>query len=82
MLSEYNNSLYKEENEFSPFHPKSTNNMNATADKLDISLMSVLNALMMPKASLLSVDNVEANKAMDAPLSKSMQETKERLLTL
>ena len=79
MLSEYNNSLYKEENEFSPFSSKSTNNMNATADKLDINdLMNVLNADDAKKASLLSVDNVEANKAMDAPLSKSMQEKNER----
>jgi U3 small nucleolar RNA-associated protein 14 len=79
MLSEYNNSLFKEENEFSPLSSKSTNNMNATSNKLDINdLMNVLNADDAKKASLLSVNDTEANKAMDAPLSKSMQEKNER----
>ncbi|KAL6935689.1 related to U3 small nucleolar RNA-associated protein 14 [Hanseniaspora guilliermondii] len=79
MLSEYNNSLFKEENEFSPLSSKSTNNMNATSNKLDINdLMNVLNADDAKKASLLSINDTEANKAMDAPLSKSMQEKNER----
>ncbi|KAL6927087.1 hypothetical protein ACO0SA_003377 [Hanseniaspora valbyensis] len=79
LLSEFNNNLYEQENEFSPFASKSSNNMHATSNKLDINdLMNVLDANDAKQASLLSTTDASANKAMAIPLSKTMQEKNER----
>lgn len=79
LLSHFNNNLYEKENEFSPFASKSSNNFNATSNKLDINdLMNVLDADDAKQASLLSAADADANKPMAIPLSKTMQEKNER----
>lgn len=79
LLSHFNNNLYEKENEFSPFASKSSNNLNATSNKLDINdLMNVLDADDAKQASLLSAADADANKPMAIPLSKTMQEKNER----
>ncbi|XBW37954.1 hypothetical protein QEN19_003539 [Hanseniaspora menglaensis] len=79
MLSQFDNNLYEQESEFSPFASKSSNNMHTTSNKLDINdLMNVLDTTDAKQASLLSANDKASNQAMSIPLSKTIQEKNER----